>query len=176
MSRRDEAVKHDHLSSADRISPYTLTTEDQSEKEADLEVREVFRKDTDGVAFRTVSWQRAAVVFLKIQFAMSILSVPGALATLGAIGGAVSIVGWGALNTCKWSQSCARLSTISVDTLVSDTAVVLGDFHNRHPECHSTLLLMTSLRVPQTRAFSLPRSNRRCATLRDNIYRSYAIE
>lgn len=32
---------------------------------------------------------------------MSILAVPGALATLGAVGGALSIVGWEVLNTCE---------------------------------------------------------------------------
>lgn len=48
---------------------------------------------------------------------MSILAVPGALATLGAVGGALSIVGWEVLNTY--------------------TAVILGDFRNRHPECHT---------------------------------------
>ena len=66
------------------------------------EEHEVFKIARDGgVDFRTVSWQRASVVFLKIQFAMSILSVPGALATIGAVGGALSIVGWDALNTCR---------------------------------------------------------------------------
>ncbi|OAG02748.1 uncharacterized protein CC84DRAFT_1261448 [Paraphaeosphaeria sporulosa] len=60
---------------------------------------------------------RATIIFLKIQFAMSILAVPGALATLGAVGGALSIVGWQILNTY--------------------TAVILGDFRNRHPECHT---------------------------------------
>ncbi|KAK6427387.1 hypothetical protein LTR95_015984 [Oleoguttula sp. CCFEE 5521] len=84
----------------DNISPHVRASDVEYDKEADLEVREVFKKDHDGgVQFRTVSWQRAAIVFLKIQFAMSILAVPGALATLGAVGGAISIVGWGALNT-----------------------------------------------------------------------------
>ncbi|KAK5190676.1 hypothetical protein LTR99_003406 [Exophiala xenobiotica] len=82
-----------------------------------LEAREVFHDNAEGVKFRTVSWQRATIIFLKIQFAMSILAVPGALATLGAVGGALSIVGWEVLNTY--------------------TAVVLGDFRNRHPECHT---------------------------------------
>lgn len=63
--------------------------------------REIFKDSADGVKFRTVSWQRATIIFLKIQFAMSILSVPGALATLGAVGGALSIVGWEVLNTCE---------------------------------------------------------------------------
>ena len=61
---------------------------------------EIFQTDIDGVQFRTVSWQRAAVVFVKIQFAMSILSVPAALSTIGAIGGSLSVIGWSALNTC----------------------------------------------------------------------------
>lgn len=66
-----------------------------------LEAREIFHDDGERVKFRTVSWQRATVIFLKIQFAMSILSVPGALAALGAVGGALSIVGWEILNTCR---------------------------------------------------------------------------
>jgi hypothetical protein len=66
------------------------------------EDREVFKETQDGVQFRNVSWQRATIIFLKIQFAMSILSVPGALVTLGAVGGALSIVGWEILNTCQF--------------------------------------------------------------------------
>ena len=65
------------------------------------EEHEVFQKSTDGVDFRTVSWPRATIIFLKIQFAMSILAVPGALSALGAVGGALSIVGWEVLNTCE---------------------------------------------------------------------------
>lgn len=72
-------------------------------KEETLEAREIFHKGgEEGVDFRTVSWQRATVIFIKIQFAMSILAVPGALAALGAVGGALSIVGWQSLNTCEW--------------------------------------------------------------------------
>jgi hypothetical protein len=70
-----------------------------------LEAREVFHDNAEGVKFRTVSWQRATIIFLKIQFAMSILAVPGALATLGAVGGALSIVGWEGLNTCEVDES-----------------------------------------------------------------------
>lgn len=75
-----------------------------TEKAEILEAREIFHDGAEGVRFRTVSWQRATVVFLKIQFAMSILAVPGALATLGAVGGALSIVGWMVLNTCEKSR------------------------------------------------------------------------
>ena len=83
-----------------------------------LEEREIFHDAENGVKFRTVSWPRAAIIFLKIQFAMSILSVPGALATLGAVGGSLSIVGWEVLNTCKSKSSnlVARLSKYKSQT------------------------------------------------------------
>lgn len=62
---------------------------------------EVFQANVDGVEFRTVSWQRATVVFLKINFAMSILAIPAALAALGSVGGSLAVVGFTACNTCK---------------------------------------------------------------------------
>ena len=103
---------------SDTISPQAPNASLPETKEDILEAREVFHDDrSSGVKFRTVSWQRATIIFLKIQFAMSILAVPGALATLGAVGGGLSIFGWQTLNTY--------------------TAVILGDFRNRHPECHS---------------------------------------
>lgn len=78
----------------------------------DLESHEVFQATTEGVNFRTVSWQRATIIFLKIQFAMSILSVPAALVTLGAVGGSLSIVGWQLVNTCMYiSEYGASSST-----------------------------------------------------------------
>ena len=85
----------------DIIEPRNSTNNPPNEKGDILEAHEVFQQTTDGVNFRTVSWQRATIIFLKIQFAMSILSVPGSLATLGAVGGALSIVGWEILNTCQ---------------------------------------------------------------------------
>jgi len=83
--------------------------DEQSKEVQEHEAHEVFKKNAGGVDFRTVSWPRASVIFLKIQFAMSILAVPSALGTLGAVGGALSIVGWGALNTCE------RQSTMTID-------------------------------------------------------------
>ncbi|KAK5682280.1 hypothetical protein LTS10_005406 [Elasticomyces elasticus] len=99
----------------DNVRTHTIGQDQPTDEKR--EANEVFKLIEDGVDFRTVSWQRAAIIFLKIQFAMSILSVPGSMAVLGAVGGALSIVGWDALNTY--------------------TAVVLGDFRNRHPECHT---------------------------------------
>ncbi|CZR55645.1 related to neutral amino acid permease [Phialocephala subalpina] len=93
----------------DSIEAVDLSDNVDYDKEAAREAHEVFQKATDGIDFRTVSWPRATIIFLKIQFAMSILAVPGALATLGAVGG------------CTFDH----------------TAVILGDFRNRHPECHT---------------------------------------
>ena len=97
VAEKRGAIKNDviRLSESNGLAP--------SEKAEILEAREIFHDGAEGVKFRTVSWQRATVVFLKIQFAMSILAVPGALATLGAVGGALSIVGWMVLNTCEKS-------------------------------------------------------------------------
>lgn len=51
------------------------------------------------------------------MFATGVLSIPTALYSLGAVGGALSVVGWGALNTY--------------------VAIIQGDFRNRHAGCHS---------------------------------------
>lgn len=110
------------------------------------EAHEVFQATSEGVNFRTVSWQRATVLFLKIQFAMSILAVPSSLGALGAVGGALSLVGWQVLNTCMCMSRnrirrrlCATgfLQSFVLTRSSSDTAIILGEFHNRHPECHS---------------------------------------
>jgi hypothetical protein len=44
---------------------------------------EVFKETKDGVNFRTVGWPRAAVIFLKVQFALGVLGIPTAFASLG---------------------------------------------------------------------------------------------
>jgi hypothetical protein len=72
-------------------------------KENSAEAKEVFHASSEGVEFRTVSWQRATIMFLKIQLGLSILSVPSSLGTLGAVGGSLSLLGWATLNTCKVS-------------------------------------------------------------------------
>ena len=84
---------------------------------AESEDFEVFKKTTDGVDFRTVGWVRASVIFLKIIFATGVLTIPVAFQSLGAVGGALSVVAWGMLTTY--------------------TAVIQGDFRNEHPGCHS---------------------------------------
>ncbi|KAF2102550.1 hypothetical protein NA57DRAFT_63457 [Rhizodiscina lignyota] len=78
---------------------------------------EVFKKGEDVVDFRTVSWQKASIIFLKVIFATGVLSIPTAMFSLGAVGGGFSVIGWGLLNTY--------------------TAIVQGNFRNRHAGCHS---------------------------------------
>jgi len=79
-----------------------ITKSETAEGEViDLETYEVFKKSSDAVDFRTVSWQSACVMFTKIEFAMSILVIPSALGALGAVGGGLSLLAWDALNTCR---------------------------------------------------------------------------
>lgn len=61
---------------------------------------EVFKASADGVDFRTVTWPRLIIILLKVQVATGVLSIPSAVGSLGAVPGALCIVGWQALNTC----------------------------------------------------------------------------
>ncbi|OAP58967.1 hypothetical protein AYL99_06264 [Fonsecaea erecta] len=78
---------------------------------------ETFKVADGAVNFRSVEWKRAAVIFLKIQFSTGVLSLPVAVNALGAVGGALSIIAWGALNFY--------------------TAIILGNFRKNHPACYS---------------------------------------
>ncbi|EXJ80441.1 hypothetical protein A1O1_08586 [Capronia coronata CBS 617.96] len=78
---------------------------------------EVFKKEEGMVDFRTVGWIWASVIFLKMTFATGVLTIPSAMYSLGALPGALTVVGFGILNTYA--------------------GVIQGDFRNRHPRCHS---------------------------------------
>lgn len=80
------------------------------------EEHEVF-KTNGGVNFRTVEWPKATSLFLKIVFAVGVLTIPTAMYTLGAVGGTLSVVAWGLLNL--WA------------------ARIQGDFRNNHRGLHS---------------------------------------
>ncbi|KAI1764158.1 amino acid transporter [Hypoxylon sp. FL1150] len=95
------------------VKPTEINSGQESANEVELESHEVFKKTEDGVDFRNVSWQFAAVIFLKTIFA----TVPSAMYSLGALGGALSVVGWSFMNTY--------------------TAMIQGDFKTHHPECHT---------------------------------------
>ncbi|KAL0579326.1 hypothetical protein V5O48_002659 [Marasmius crinis-equi] len=106
------------MSNPSSIEEKARGSEERVEQYEDNEERdEVFKKNTDGVDFRTVGWPRASLIFLKVLFATGVLTIPSAMATLGAVGGALSLIGWGALNTY--------------------TAVIQGNFRNNHRQCHT---------------------------------------
>ncbi|KAE9371649.1 hypothetical protein N431DRAFT_441621 [Stipitochalara longipes BDJ] len=79
--------------------------------------REVFKANVDGVEYRTVTWQRAIVIFIKTQIATGVLGIPTALYNLGAVGGGICVVAFQALNLY--------------------TTIIAGNFRNNHPECHT---------------------------------------
>lgn len=66
-----------------------------------FEEREVFKTGSKVVDFRTVTWQRAIIIFLKVQIATGVLGIPGAFGSLGAVGGVLSVIAWQILNTCQ---------------------------------------------------------------------------
>jgi hypothetical protein len=78
---------------------------------------EIFQKTGHGVDFRTVTWQKASIVFLKILFATGVLSIPAAMYALGAAPGALLILAFGMVNTY--------------------VGRIQGNFRNMHPGCHS---------------------------------------
>ncbi|KAF2644565.1 hypothetical protein P280DRAFT_418589 [Massarina eburnea CBS 473.64] len=103
-------------------SPGSVTAGEVEEAFYDSKVDdefEVFKRveGSDGVQFRLVGWPKASVIFLKVIFATGVLSIPTAMYGLGAVGGALSVLGWGSLNTYF--------------------AIVQGNFRNRHAHCHS---------------------------------------
>lgn len=91
--------------------------ENGSIEASDEEEHEVFKKTTEGVNFRNVGWFTACIIFTKVIFATGVLALPTSLYSLGAVGGSISIVAWGAFNTYCF--------------------VILGNFRQRHPGCHS---------------------------------------
>lgn len=95
----------------------TYDSEQTSPLGSSFEEQEVFQKTDSGVNFRNVGWFKACVIFFKILFATGVLSLPSALYSLGAVGGSISIVAWGAFNTYCF--------------------VIMGSFRSRHPHCHS---------------------------------------
>ncbi|KAF9691101.1 hypothetical protein EKO04_010635 [Ascochyta lentis] len=101
----------------DIIEPAQSSTDSIDIGKADLEDGEVFRTGEGLVDFRTVSWIHTSVIFLKLIFATGVLTIPSAMFTLGALPGAINVLGWQFLNT--WC------------------ALVQGQFKANHPGCHS---------------------------------------
>ncbi|KAH6981217.1 transmembrane amino acid transporter protein-domain-containing protein [Ilyonectria sp. MPI-CAGE-AT-0026] len=78
---------------------------------------EVFKRGEGTVDFRTVGWIHTAVIFLKVIFATGVLTIPSSMYVLGALPGAINVIGWQLLNTY--------------------CAIVQGNFRNSHAGCHS---------------------------------------
>ena len=99
-----------NMKSADTKSSVTPASPTSSVREGVVSAlpneREVFSTDPDAVDFRTVTWQRLIIILLKVQIATGVLSIPSSLGALGAVPGALVIVGWQALNTCKSHSGC----------------------------------------------------------------------
>lgn len=66
---------------------------------------EVFQDVEGRISYRTVGWIRAASIFLKLILSTGILSIPSAMYELGAVGGAICILCFQAMNTCKFTAS-----------------------------------------------------------------------
>lgn len=105
--------------SDDVVLPFTVQDDtpmpDPPKPENDSD--EVFQSTADGVEFRTVGWFRASILFLKVVFAVGVLSLPTTLSTLGAVGGTLCVFGFGIFNTYCF--------------------VIVGNFRERHRGCHS---------------------------------------
>ena len=108
MQEKDPAKMGEATWDTERVSPLGHSYEEQ---------HEVFKKTERSVDFRRVGWFKACSIFTKILFATGVLSLPQALFELGAVGGSISIVAWGAFNTYSF--------------------VILGNFRTRYPHCHS---------------------------------------
>ena len=84
--------------SSSEITPYE-TSSNGNYTTTSFDALETFQKGAGTVDFRGVSWPRATVIFLKIIFAVGVLSIPVSMASLGAVAGSLVVLGFGALNT-----------------------------------------------------------------------------
>ncbi|KAI1148542.1 transmembrane amino acid transporter [Nemania diffusa] len=85
--------------------------------EASDDAFEIFKRGEGLTDFRTVSWIQASVIFLKVIFATGVLTIPSAMYVLGALPGAINVLGWQFLNTY--------------------CAIIQGNFRHAHVGCHS---------------------------------------
>ncbi|KAI3282826.1 hypothetical protein CBS147309_876 [Penicillium roqueforti] len=107
-----------HTDEIKETSPYPDDPKAVETQEGEVDDKfEVFKRGEGQVDFRTVSWIRASIIFLKIIFATGVLSIPSLMYELGAFPGAVSVIAWTVLNAY--------------------CAIVQGNFRNAYPGCHS---------------------------------------
>ncbi|SPO00092.1 related to neutral amino acid permease [Cephalotrichum gorgonifer] len=101
----------------DAISPAENNDGNSTDFSKTDDSNEVFKRGDGAVDFRTVGWIHASVIFLKLIFATGVLTIPSAMYVLGALPGAINVLGWQFLNTY--------------------CAIVQGNFRNNHAGCHS---------------------------------------
>ncbi|GAW18768.1 hypothetical protein ANO14919_082500 [Xylariales sp. No.14919] len=112
--------KSGHHKSPDEITPNPRLSNSSIEEgklEAADNTFEVFKRGEGLTDFRTVGWVHASVIFLKVIFATGVLTIPSAMFVLGALPGAINVLGWQFLNTY--------------------CAIIQGNFRNAHAGCHS---------------------------------------
>ncbi|KAI8314463.1 N amino acid transport system protein [Colletotrichum sp. SAR11_59] len=105
---------------SDAITPAPVRSSgsiDAGKLENPEDAYEVFKRGDGAVDFRTVGWVHASVIFLKVIFATGVLTIPSAMYVLGALPGAINVLGWQFLNTY--------------------CAIIQGNFRNAHAGCHS---------------------------------------
>ncbi|WVR08411.1 hypothetical protein IAU60_005466 [Kwoniella sp. DSM 27419] len=87
------------------------------EQDQEYDDQEVFKSNVaGGTNYRTVSWISSGILMFKVLFSVGVLSIPGVFAYVGALPGALLVIGWGLFNTYQ--------------------AFVLGAFRLRHPGMH----------------------------------------
>lgn len=59
---------------------------------------EVFKKNSDGVDYRTIGWIRTFALMFKVQFSLGVLSIPSLFYLTGAVPSVIMIIGWGLWN------------------------------------------------------------------------------
>lgn len=94
----------------DSIDPVTLIDNQVDEE------NEVFRVTSSGEQYRTVSWYKSFALMFKILFSVGVLSIPSVFSYVGALPGALLLIGWGAFNAYS--------------------AFLLGAFRLRHSGIH----------------------------------------
>ncbi|WRT68118.1 uncharacterized protein IL334_005093 [Kwoniella shivajii] len=77
---------------------------------------EVFKTNVNGENYRTVSWYSSFALMFKVLFSVGVLSIPGVFTLVGALPGALLVIGWGLFNTYA--------------------AFILGAFRLRHSGMH----------------------------------------
>ncbi|GAA5999346.1 uncharacterized protein JCM10292_001220 [Rhodotorula paludigena] len=109
-------MSHTPSSEKDSVVAEVLPTETKQASDDEGEVFKASLGGEDVAEFRTTSWPVAFALMFKVQFSLGILGIPAVMAPVGAVPGALLIIGWGAWNT--WA------------------AFIEGAFRNRHPGMH----------------------------------------